>query len=359
MYIIKRLLINKMFLTGFIVITGIFLISILYFLIFHDRIPSTPLLYDPDGKPIPAPYDFINFPPFGTDSFGRSLFLVMVVGAKYTIAAALIITFLRVFPSIWIGLFIHFFLNKLERPIKSMVDALNYFPMTLLAYLLLDVLLIQEVQIMLVDDALISGAEPLSYWTRVILYVVVLALLFIPTNSILISNEVKTIYNMEFIESSRTLGATNWRIVTKHIKPFLVPQLAIIFLRDFIQTLILMSHLAVLGLFVGGYIWKEDLFSLSKKISNSNEWAGLLGMWWDFLWTSYPWISFIPILFLSILVLSAKGMMEGLTNVLTAVDNMKEPAIKRSEIELSMSEDPFQRIKFNSEAKEVLPKNEL
>ena len=353
----KRLFINKMFLTGFIVITGIFLISILYFFIFHDRIPTTSLLYDANGKPIPAPYDLKNFPPFGTDSFGRDLFIAMVVGAKYTIAVALIITFLRVFPSIWIGLFIHFFLNKLERPIKSIVDALNYFPMTLLAYLLLDVLLIQEVQMMLVDGSLISGAEPLSYWTRVILYVVVLVLLFIPTNSVLISNEVKTIYNMEFIESSRTLGASNWRIVTKHIKPFLVPQLAIIFLRDFIQTLILMSHLAVLGLFVGGYIWREDLFSLNKKISSSNEWAGLLGMWWEFLWTSYPWISFIPILFLSILVLSAKGMLEGLTNVLTAVDDMKEPAVKRKEIEWSKSENPFQRIKINSETNKAFPKN--
>ncbi|PUB11140.1 ABC transporter permease [Paenisporosarcina sp. OV554] len=346
MYIVKRLFINKLFLTGFVIISTMFLVSILYFLIFNDRIPTTPLLFDSSGKPLPAPYSLKIFPPFGTDNFGRDLFIVMIVGAKYTIAAGLIITFLRVFPSIWIGLFIHFFLQKIERPLKSIADALNYFPITLLAFLLLNVILVQEVMIYNIDGVLVNGPEPLPYWNRVVLFLVVLALLFIPTNSILISNEVKAIYNNEFIESSRTLGASNWRIVTKHIKPFLVPQLAIIFLRDFIQTLILMSHIAVLGLFIGGFTRKDDLFGQPDKLSNSNEWSGLLGMWWDFLWTSYPWIAFIPIIFLSILILSAKGMMEGLTNVLTAVDRLREPTEKRIETGFIKSDNPFQRVKL-------------
>jgi peptide/nickel transport system permease protein len=346
MYIMKRLFLNKLFLTGFIIITAMFLVSILYFVIFNDRIPSTPLLYDSGGKPLPAPYSLKIFPPFGTDNFGRDLFIVMIVGTKYTIAAALIITFLRVFPSIWIGLFIHFFLQKIERPLKSIVDALNYFPITLLAFLLLNVILVQEVMIYNIDGVLVNGPDPLPYWNRVVLFLVVLALLFIPTNSILIANEVKAIYKNEFIESSRTLGASNWRIVTKHIKPFLVPQLAIIFLRDFIQTLILMSHIAVLGLFIGGFTRKDDLFGQPDKLSNSNEWSGLLGMWWNFLWTSYPWIAFIPIIFLSILILSAKGMMEGLTNVLTAVDRLREPTEKRIETGFIKSNNPFQRVKL-------------
>lgn len=346
MYIVKRLFINKLFLSGFISISIMFLVSIFYFLMFNDRIPSTPLIYDSDGKPLPAPYSLKIFPPFGTDNFGRDLLIVMIVGTKYTIIAALIITFLRVFPSIWIGLFIHFFLQKIERPLKSIADAFNYFPITLLAFLLLNVILIQEVMIFNVGGELVEGPEPLPYWNRVVLYLAILASLFIPTNSILIANEVKSINNKEFIESSRTLGASNWRIVSKHIKPFLVPQLAIIFLRDFIQTLILMSHLAVLGLFIGGFTWKDDLFGHADKVSNSNEWSGLLGMWWNFLWTSYPWIAFIPVIFLSILILSAKGMMEGLTQVLSVVDRLREPTESRIEKSSIKSDNPFQRVKL-------------
>jgi hypothetical protein len=51
-----------------------------------------------------------------------------------------------------------------------------------------------------------------------------------------------------------------------HIKPFLVPQFAVIFLKDFIQTLILMSHLAVLGISLGGSIDREDFhFDFIRK----------------------------------------------------------------------------------------------
>ncbi|MGB5947079.1 MAG: ABC transporter permease subunit [Paenisporosarcina sp.] len=346
MFIMKRLFLNKLFITGFFIINSMLLVSILYFFIFNDRIPTSPLLFDSSGKPLPAPYSMKIFPPFGTDNFGRDLLIVMIVGTKYTIAATLIITFLRVFPSIWIGLFIHFFLQKIERPLKSIADALNYFPITLLAFLLLNVILIQEVIVYDIDGVLVRGPEPLPYWNRIVLFLVVLAALFIPTNSILIANEVKAIYNKEFIESSRTLGASNWRIVSKHIKLFLVPQIAIIFLRDFIQTLILMSHLAVLGIFIGGFTRRGDLFGYTKQLSNSNEWAGLLGMWWDYLWTSYPWISFIPILFISILILSAKAMMEGLTNVLATADHLREPIERRTETEFIKSDNSFQRIKL-------------
>lgn len=345
MNLMKKLLLNKLFLTGFVIISGLFLVSIFYFIVFKDHIPTTSLLFAADGKPLPAPYSFKKFPPFGTDGFGRHLLIVMIVGTKYTIAAALIITFLRVFPSIIFGLILHFYFNKLERPIKSMVDSLNYFPMTLLAYLLLNVILIQDVSMILVDGALVEGAQPLPYWHRVVLFIIILASLFVPTNSVLIANEVKIIMNKEFIECSRVLGATNWRIVSKHIKPFLVPQIAIIFIRDFIQSLILMSHLAVLGLFIGGYYFREDLFGQTQKVSLSNEWAGLLGMWWEFLWTTYPWISFIPILFITILILSAKGMMEGLKVELALMDNLRETPLKKENLLLPENLAPFERIR--------------
>jgi peptide/nickel transport system permease protein len=340
----KKLMLNKLFLTGFILISSLFLISIFYFIVFKDHIPTTALLFGADGKPLPAPYSYKIVPPFGTDRFARDLLIVMIVGTKYTIAAALIITFLRVFPSIWFGLILHFYFNKLERPIKSIVDSLNYFPMTLFAFLLLTVILRQGVSMEFVNGAMIEGSQPLPYWDRVVMFIVVLAALFVPTNSVLIANEVKVIMNKEFIECSRVLGASNWRIVAKHIKPFLIPQIAIIFIRDFIQSLILMSHLAVLGLFVGGYYFREDLFGMTQKASLSNEWAGLLGMWWEFLWTSYPWISFIPIIFITILILSAKGMMEGLKMELANMDKLREPTLKREDIQILNNVSPFDRI---------------
>lgn len=307
MNLIKRLLKRKMFLVGFTVISGFFLASLLYSIFFNDHIPTAPLLYDDNGKPLHAPYSGSVYPPFGTDEFGRNIAIVLLVGAKYTIGAALLISLLRVVPSVVIGLFLQLYVKRLKRPLKSIADSINYFPITLLAFLLLNWVSLEGV---------FMQADIPSIGMQIVLYTAVLSLIFIPLNSVLIANEVELIYNREFIECSRTLGAGTWRIITKHIRPFLVPQLWIILIREFIQTLILMSHLGILSIFIGGVFFKENLFQRTKAVSVSSEWAGALGMWWQFLWTSYPWIAFIPVLLITLLILAAKGMLDSLEQVL-------------------------------------------
>ncbi len=307
MSMIKELFKYKLFLFGFVVIGGSLLASLFYFFFFNDQIPASSLLYDENGRPLHAPYSGSDYPPFGTDEFGRNIAIVMLVGAKYTIGAALLISLLRVVPAIFIGVFMQFYLKGIKRPLKSIADSLTYFPITLLAFLLLNWVSLRGV---LYEE----GAPPSGI--QIIIYVAVLSLIFIPLNSVLIANEVELIYNKEFIACSRTLGAGKWRIITKHIRPFLVPQLWIILIREFIQTLILMSHLGILSIFIGGVVFKENLFGNMSAVSLSSEWAGTLGMWWDYLWTSYPWIAFIPIVLITLLILAAKGMLDSLEHLL-------------------------------------------
>ncbi|MFB5089623.1 peptide ABC transporter permease [Psychrobacillus sp. PGGUH221] len=313
MSIAKRTFRNKLFLFGFIIISGLLLASILYFIIYHDRIPTAPLLFDNNGKPIPAPYSGILYPPFGTDNFGRNIAIVMLIGAKYTIFAAFAITLIRVVPSIFFGFLIHFYLGKFKKPIKYIADSINYFPVTLFAFLILNWISFESI---LMQEGIYS------FWELVLIYILVLSVFFIPFNSVLIANEVQLISKMEFIECSRTLGASTWHIISKHIRTFLVPKLYLILIKEFMQSLILMAHLGVLKVFIGGITFKEDLFGISRPVSPSSEWAGTLGMWWSFLWTSYPWISLIPIILLTVLILAAKCILDGLQNVLLTVERV-------------------------------------
>lgn len=339
MNIMKRLLQSKRFLIGCGIISSFFFLSILYYFFFNDSIPTSPLLYDEDGKPLRAPYSGTVYPPLGTDNFGRDIAIVMVVGAKYTIAAGLFITLLRVVPAIFIGLFLQFFLKGFKRPLKSIADSLNYFPITLLAFLLLNWVSLEGIQM---------REDVPSFAMQIVIYLCVLSFIFIPTNSVLIANEVQRIYKMEFIECSRTLGAGKWQIITKHIQPFLVPQLFILSIREFIQTLLLMSHLGILGIFIGGMTYKQNLFGNESAVSNTSEWAGALGMWWDYLWTSYPWISFIPIILLTILILASKSMLDGLEQVLSSDEQTlranKEIAVEDGKVQQL---SPFHLLKRN------------
>lgn len=206
MLMIKRLFKYKLFLFGFVLIGGTLLASLFYFFFFDDQIPSVSLLYDEDGKPLHAPYSGSVYPPLGTDEFGRNIAVVMLVGAKYTIGAALLISMLRVVPAIFIGIFMQFYLKGIKRQLKSIAHSLTYFPITLLAFLLLNWVSLRGI---LYEE----GAPPSGI--QIIIYVAVLSLIFIPLNSVLIANEVELIYNKEFIACSRTLGAGKWRIITK------------------------------------------------------------------------------------------------------------------------------------------------
>lgn len=334
MYLFKRLLKKKLFLAGFSFIAGCFFVSLFYFIFFDDHIPMASLLYGENGKPLPAPYSGSVVPPFGTDEFGRNIAVVLLVGAKYTIGAALLITVLRVVPAIFIGLFLQFFLKGFKRPLKSIADAITYFPITLLAFLMLN---------WATREGVLMQEDIPSFGMQVLLYLSVLSLIFIPLNSVLIANEVELIFRKDFIECSRTLGAGTWRLITHHIRPFLIPQLFVILIRDFIQTLILMAHLGILGIFIGGTVFMENLFGRSTAASRSGEWAGALGMWWDYLWTSYPWIAFIPIIFLTLLILAAKAMLDSLVTVLSSEEEVRQDESRKFVEQPRLKElSPFQ-----------------
>ena len=340
MAMIRQLIKYKLFLFGAVLIGGTFLASLFYFIFFNDQIPSSPLLYDDNGRPLHAPYSGTVYPPLGTDEFGRDIAVVMLVGAKYTIGAAFLISLLRVVPATFIGVFIQLYLKGIKRPLKSVADSLTYFPITLLAFLLLNWVSLRGI---LFEE----GAPPSGI--QIIIYVAVLSLIFIPINSVLIANEVELIYNKEFIACSRTLGAGKWRIITKHIRPFLVPQLWIILIREFIQTLILMSHLGILSIFIGGVVFKENLFGNRAAVSLSSEWAGTLGMWWDYLWTSYPWIAFIPIGLITLLILAAKGMLDSLEHQLASEQPVQmEKTVNEEDVSLTHLTS-FQLLKARNE----------
>lgn len=312
---IKRLIRNPQFLTGFIFLFGLFTASLVYYWISGDVVPKIGLLKGEDGEYLRPPYSPLEFPPLGTDNFGHDVFLLMLTGAKYTIGAALLIAFLRVVPSVLIGLAIHFYFYKMKKIFASIVDAFNYFPTTLLAFLLMQ-------WVMMYGPLMNPETFDYSFSDKLFIYITILVGISMPSVSLLFSNEIETIMKKQFIESAKVLGALKRHFILFHIRPYLVPQIYIVFLREFISVMILISHLGVLGIFMGGFEIETDVFDNNKMLSLSHEWSGSLGAWWEFLWTTYPWIAFIPVLFFTLTVLAAKMMLLGLTKALEEAEEI-------------------------------------
>lgn len=111
-----------------------------------------------------------------------------------------------------------------------------------------------------------------------------------------------------------------------------------------------MSHLGILSIFIGGVIFKENLFGNRKDLSLSSEWAGTLGMWWDYLWTSYPWIAFIPIALITLLILAAKGILDSLEHMLATEEQTAQVEQETSVEDESLSKlAPFELLRMRDE----------
>ncbi|MGF2614504.1 ABC transporter permease subunit [Rossellomorea vietnamensis] len=307
--LIWRLIKNPYFLLGFLFLFGLFGSSLVYYFYTGDHVPVIDLLKDKDGKFLPPPYSPLEFPPLGTDNFGHNVFILMLVGAKYTIGAAMAIAFLRVIPSVLIGLIIHFLFKKIKPILAGIVDASNYFPTTLLAFLLLNWVM-SDGPLRNPDDFLYSFQE------LVVIYILILVAISIPSVSLLFSNEIESVMKKEFIDGARVLGAREFHFIKNHLRPFIVPQIYLVLIREFIATMLLISHLGVLGIFIGGSRVAEDLFGNNSFFSLAHEWSGSLGTWWQFLWTTYPWIAFIPVVFFTLTILAGKMMLVGLSKEL-------------------------------------------
>jgi peptide/nickel transport system permease protein len=322
---LRKLMKNPAFLMGFIFLFGMFASSLVYYVGWGDEVPKLDLMKNEEGDFLSPPYSPVGYPPLGTDNFNRNILLLIIVGAKYTIGAAMVITLCRVLPSVLIGLVLHFYLKPFRRIIDNIVDAANYFPPTLLSFLLLNWMILEGP---LYDPE----GFPYDFTDKTIFYLVILIVISLPSLTLLFSNEYDRIMSQEFVDSAKVLGATKRNYILNHIRPFILPQIFLVSIREFMIIMLLIAHLGVLNIYIGGSSLEVDLFDNPFLVSLSHEWSGLLGSWWQFLWTTYPWISFIPVFFFTLTILSAKLMLIGATSVMETMGYDNRHATVQEEV---------------------------
>jgi len=311
---VKLLLKKPLFWCGFLFILLWLIGSFTYMIVWHNYIPIVDMKMNSAGQYISAPpYSPMEFPPLGADDFSRNIFIVVLIGAKFTLGFAILIALMRIILSGVIGITFRLYLPKIGRTLLAPFESLSYFPIALLAYLILHWVLFQ-------DGVIHNGHFTYGFWTRTWIDVAVLTLISIPTTTQTLFNETDTLLQREFIESAKVLGGSRFHIFKVHLKPFLSPRLFLVFVREIVQVLLLMAHLGVFNIGIGGILMKQSLFSTGVPAkmypySLSNDWAGLIGIYWHFLWTSYPYIAFIPIILVTLAILSAKGILVSIQSI--------------------------------------------
>ncbi|MDX8342506.1 ABC transporter permease subunit [Rossellomorea sp. YZS02] len=329
---------NKLFMTGFLFIFLMLMGSLMYGWFFDNDIPIANLRFTEDGVKGP-PYSPWEYPPFGTNNLAESMFHILLIGAKFTLGVAFLVAALRfVISSVW-GTLSELYLPRVNERVRPFLEAFYYYPVTLIAYLML--------YWVLFEDGMFNGTDSeftYGFGTRVIIEILVLTLAAVPITSLTISKEVNLILKKEFMDSVQILGGNRRHILMKHILPFLKPQLVVIFLREMIQVLILLAHLGILGIFFGGGTMKEDLFQNMVFVSLSNEWSGIIGNNFQFLFTTYWWIAICPIFLLTLTVLAFKLMLEGYQSVVaSSSESLQKP--EKVDITPVGKEERFERVR--------------
>ncbi|HSP23406.1 MAG TPA: ABC transporter permease subunit [Planococcus sp. (in: firmicutes)] len=248
-----------------------------------------------EGPPISPKWEF----PLGTDQYGYDLLGKLMIGGKYTILAALAIAALRMLIAVPLGYIMATYLQRHRPWIGGLADSLHYIPLTLFAaYILYPVLWMP------------LGGFTNSIWERIAIQIILMALLTMPIVAVLIGNEASLLYRQEYVTAARVLGAAEPRIIRKHLYPQMREKLAVLYGQQVIETFIIMAHLSLLNLFLGGTKVSYDPMFGDPPMSISFEWSGLFGSTFRYLHGA-PWLPLFPVLFIALSILAVTGMLEG------------------------------------------------
>lgn len=175
-------------------------------------------------------YDSLNNGPslqhwFGVDSLGRDIFSRVLVGAQISLAAGVFAVFIGAIIGTVLGLLAGYYEDWWDRFIMRICDVLFAFPGILLAIAVVAVLG--------------SGIANV---------IVAVAIFSIPAFARLVRGNTLVLKQQTFIESARSIGASDTTILFSHILPGTVSSIVVFFTMRIGTSIISAASLSFLGL---------------------------------------------------------------------------------------------------------------
>jgi peptide/nickel transport system permease protein len=255
----------------------------------HGKNEVNLLALDQFGLPSPPSGQYW----FGVDTAGRDLFVRVIYGARTSLTIAVVATGISVVIGVVLGLLSGFYRGKIDTFISRLTDVVLSLPVLLLALGLVSACGLSK------DGCMYGLLSP-----GLTLVSIVIGLFSWPYISRIVRGQVLSLREKEFVEASRSLGASNWRIVFREILPNVAAPIIVYSTLIIPNNVLFEASLSFLGVGVPQETpsWGRQLSEASKNIES----------WWLMLF---------PGLFLLMTTLAFNLVGDGLRDALDPRDS--------------------------------------
>lgn len=228
----------------------------------------------------------------GTDKLGRDYAIRLMLGARISLLVGLVASFLILIIGSVYGSISAFFGGWVDMIMMRITDIIYTIP---------DILLIILISFALKDNLQALAATPAFKWLNtlgpnLVSIFIVFALLYWVSMARIVRSQVLALKEAEYVTAARALGASNGRIIKKHLLTNCIGTLIVTTTLQIPSSIFTESFMSFLG--IGVAVPLPGLGSLATDALN--------GM------NTYPYLLFLPAILISVIILSFNLLGDGL-----------------------------------------------